>query len=145
MTRPIRDLDVPLHEVEQQLRDETAASDPAVGLNPAGRPRRHLPPARTPNHREPSGDAVMTGPEHYKRAESFLNQLRHAHASTMSRVTPERATAAMAEAQVHATLALAAATALNGHGTEEDGGSMPLEDLNEWREAAGVNLQMGRS
>ncbi|WP_282790835.1 hypothetical protein [Streptomyces sp. CC224B] len=53
----------------------------------------------------------MTGPEHYRRAESLLEQLRKAHASLTETVKPERAAAVMAEAQVHATLALAAATA----------------------------------
>lgn len=45
MTRPIRDLDVPLREVEQQIREQ-AAPNPTVGLNPTGRPRRSSAPSR---------------------------------------------------------------------------------------------------
>lgn len=85
----------------------------------------------------------MTGPEHYKRAEGLLDQLRRAHASMTSTVTAERAAAVMAEAQVHATLALAAATALNDRDPNE--GGMPLDDFNEWRETVGVNLQRSAS
>lgn len=44
MTRPIRDLDVPLHELERRLTERTP--DPAVGLNPTGRPRRPSAPSR---------------------------------------------------------------------------------------------------
>lgn len=54
----------------------------------------------------------MNGPDHYREAERLLDQLRRAHASIVSPVLPERATAVLAEAQVHALLALTAATAL---------------------------------
>ncbi|MFI1485676.1 hypothetical protein [Streptomyces sp. NPDC020747] len=45
-TRPIRDLDVPLPELEQQIREQAATPDPHVGLNPTGRPRRSSAPSR---------------------------------------------------------------------------------------------------
>ncbi|MFJ1782449.1 hypothetical protein ACIOKA_37720 [Streptomyces anulatus] len=53
----------------------------------------------------------MTGPEHYRKAEEILSGLEDARADTSRRIVPERATARLAEAQVHATLALAAVTA----------------------------------
>lgn len=78
----------------------------------------------------------MTGPEHYKRAEGLLDQLRRAHASVGTTVNVDKAAVLLAEAQVHATLALAAASALNDN---EPG--LPVDDFNEWREAVGTNLQ----
>lgn len=73
----------------------------------------------------------MTGPEHYREAERLLRDQYRTERS-------------VTEAQAHATLALAAATALNDHGTEIDGGGMPLDDLNEWRKTVGTNLQKKR-
>lgn len=75
----------------------------------------------------------MTGPEHYKRAESLLDQLRRAHASMTERVNPERAAAVLAEAQVHATLALAAATAL----IEEKPRGGSFDAYRAWESVAG--------
>lgn len=75
----------------------------------------------------------MTGPEHYRQAEELLGQLRKAQSSMSSSVSPERVAAVMAEAQVHATLALAAATAMND---AESGMSIP--DYQEWDKAAGA-------
>ncbi|MFD3999923.1 hypothetical protein [Streptomyces rubiginosohelvolus] len=54
----------------------------------------------------------MTGPEHYRKAEDILDDLRRASASIVQQPRPETVTQMLAEAQVHATLALAAATAL---------------------------------
>ncbi|MFD7855202.1 hypothetical protein ACFV6B_13075 [Streptomyces microflavus] len=53
----------------------------------------------------------MTGPEHYRKAEEILGALKSARADANRRIVPERAAVTLAEAQVHATLALAAVTA----------------------------------
>jgi len=71
----------------------------------------------------------MTGPEHYKMAE------------TLAKVADEGSVdweSTLARAQVHATLALAAATALNdGVNTNGEGG-MPGADFRAWLAAAGI-------
>lgn len=51
----------------------------------------------------------MTGPEHYREAERILDQVLVDAAERQ--IKPEGAAVLIAEAQVHATLALAAATA----------------------------------
>ena len=61
----------------------------------------------------------MTGPEHYRKAEELLGD---------SRRVPEIVSAV---AQVHATLALAAATALSS--------DLPDADARAWREAAALS------
>ncbi|OLT36737.1 hypothetical protein BJF79_30670 [Actinomadura sp. CNU-125] len=64
----------------------------------------------------------MTGPEHYQRAEELLDR--------SDGDDPETAAVRVAQAQVHATLALAAATAMTGiHG-------MPYDDGVAWAKAA---------
>lgn len=70
----------------------------------------------------------MNGPEHYSKAEGLIalvDDLPYGEATG-----PEL----IAEAQVHATLALAAATALTGHGA----GYLDDPEIKAWREAAGV-------
>jgi len=52
----------------------------------------------------------MTGPEHYRKAEKVLASLDRARDEDV-RINHEKAATALAEAQVHATLALAAVTA----------------------------------
>jgi hypothetical protein len=69
----------------------------------------------------------MTGPEHYQEAESLLAVERNFEHKTSA----ERKAIADA-AQVHATLALAAATALQ----KEGGGVLPAKDRKAWFEAA---------
>lgn len=61
----------------------------------------------------------MTGPEHYRRAEQLLAEAGHQGAEGVIWVRPEN----LAAAQVHATLALTAATALppGGPGTASSG------------------------
>ncbi|MBC9729892.1 hypothetical protein [Streptomyces sp. TRM68367] len=85
----------------------------------------------------------MTGPDHYREAERLTRQAGtwmdadtgwKAHLPTSERLAHRMAD--LAEAQVHATLANAAATALNDNATDE--GGMPLEDYDAWREVAGV-------
>lgn len=63
----------------------------------------------------------MTGPEHYREAERLI---------AVDDLHDPPTSGNIALAQVHATLALAAATALN------DSGEMPLEDLHAWKDAA---------
>jgi hypothetical protein len=67
---------------------------------------------------------MATGPEHYRRAEELL-----LHAYEAEPRCPEESSA-LAAAQVHATLALAAATALN-----DFEGGMSSAELSEWHEA----------
>lgn len=72
----------------------------------------------------------MTGPEHYREAERLL-----AESQTITRPHEEghcEADRSIAEAQVHATLALAAATALSATKT----GAMPGLDFEDWRNTA---------
>ncbi|MEO3856108.1 hypothetical protein [Acrocarpospora sp. B8E8] len=82
----------------------------------------------------------MTGPEHYREAESLLDLANHIAdaANPQDEGEPERTNAAihvlMATAQVHATLALAAATALCHPGDDQ---TRP-EDGNAWVDVAGV-------
>ena len=72
----------------------------------------------------------MTGPEHYDRAEQLLEMAGDdGMGSDAERYHIEAA-------QVHATLALAAACALGAR----DGG-MPKMDYAEWRQAAGQQTE----
>lgn len=88
----------------------------------------------------------MTGAEHYKQAEVLVEaarqlglkapQLAEAFAEAgVAYDAPAAMSAVLAEAQVHATLALAAATALN----IRRNGSFPLdvEALDAWESAIG--------
>ncbi|GGJ87293.1 hypothetical protein GCM10011583_18550 [Streptomyces camponoticapitis] len=78
----------------------------------------------------------MSGPEHYVRAERLVEDLRRAKASISQAVSPETAMIALAEAQVHATLALAAATALPEPSRAATRATVPEWDA--WHTAAGV-------
>lgn len=79
----------------------------------------------------------MNGPEHYREAERLISDATDNDGDISA--TDEFVTATLAAAQVHATLALAAATALND---AEEG--MALADNRAWKNAAGVNTQQGR-
>jgi hypothetical protein len=71
----------------------------------------------------------MTGPEHYHEAERLLDL-----AEEMARGGHDHAEAmAVSNAQVHATLAQSAATAL----VMGDNGSTPLRVYDEWAAVAG--------
>ena len=70
----------------------------------------------------------MTGPEHYREAERLMGFLKDA-----GDVDTRIGEAYCAAAQVHATLALVAATALN----DADGGNTRTE-WDAWNEAAGT-------
>ena len=67
----------------------------------------------------------MTGPDHYREAERLLAEARY----------PEEHAGLLAEAQVHATLALTAATALP-YVTEVDHEHRPIvpSEVNKWSE-----------
>ena len=71
----------------------------------------------------------MTGPEHYANAESDLDNAARAD----DRGRQEDVTYWLGCAQVHATLALAAATALGREGAD---GTMPSRDRVQWFVAA---------
>jgi hypothetical protein len=73
----------------------------------------------------------MTGPEHYLEAERLLADPGNLSGRRTGIVTEEVA----AHAQVHATIALAAASALAGENL----------DLRAWRDAAGTKLSGGAS
>lgn len=67
----------------------------------------------------------MTGPEHYRKAENLLRD-------------EYRTDRSIAEAQVHATLALAAATALSEPSRAATRATVPEWDA--WHTAAGVQV-----
>lgn len=71
----------------------------------------------------------MTGPEHYRAAERLADQAHHF--TYGDGADPETGAALAAEAQVHATLALAAAVAL-GEGFH----GMHTRDAHAWRQVA---------
>lgn len=71
----------------------------------------------------------MNGPQHYREAERLLNAL-----DVVGNPTPAQVLQ-MQTAGVHATLALAAATALN----DADGGTSP-NDYRAWRRVGSVEL-----
>ncbi|MCI2423888.1 hypothetical protein MOQ72_41460 [Saccharopolyspora sp. K220] len=65
----------------------------------------------------------MTGPEHYQKAEELLRRGEPHH---------------IAEAQVHATLAQAAATALNAMVVDNNTGEAHFDkDMQDWHESLG--------
>jgi hypothetical protein len=64
----------------------------------------------------------MTGPEHYLAAERLLEEIQEHPSSSINKTE-----SLMGQAQVHATLALAAATALGS-------------DNREWTDVAGTKL-----
>jgi hypothetical protein len=66
----------------------------------------------------------MTGPEHYQEAEQLLRSYPEAGTAVVER--------RIARAQVHAILALAAATALHS-----------VSDSHAWAEVAGIKLPGG--
>lgn len=81
----------------------------------------------------------MTGPEHYREAERLL-----AESQTIVRPYDEghcEADRTIAEAQVHATLALAAVTAMSAPVDGESDSGLPVRDCKAWYEAAGVKPQ----
>ncbi|WP_210534309.1 hypothetical protein [Streptomyces scabiei] len=85
----------------------------------------------------------MTGPEHYREAERLLSHTSY-ESITGTPVTrqgmpmrPEVHAALIARAQVHATLALTAATAMQAPVDGAETG-MGAPEYNAWYDAAGV-------
>lgn len=81
------------------------------------------------------GRFAMTGPEHYREAELLAKQANHWTYGDGG--NPAVGAALAAEAQVHATLALAAATAIAATG------DMPIRDGDAWYAAAGTKSDGG--
>ncbi len=71
----------------------------------------------------------MTGPEHYRQAEELIAEARKV---PRTEAASDRYARAITEAQAHATLALAAATAL-----------CAVTESREWAEVAGIRLPGG--
>ena len=80
---------------------------------------------------------MATGPEHYRAAERLIEAFQGLDVT--SRDALAAAHTCMVEAQVHATLALAAATALSSRERdgEHDPHGMDPRDRREWEKAAG--------
>lgn len=79
----------------------------------------------------------MDGPTHYREAERLADRANYYTYGDGG--DPTIGAALAAEAQVHATLALAAATALNDHGDGSiNGGGMPVADWDAWKDTASV-------
>lgn len=72
---------------------------------------------------------MPTGPEHYREAERLLRD-------------EYRTDRSVTEAQVHATLALAAATAM-GAAVEDDIAGLTVEERDAWYKAAGTKPKGG--
>jgi hypothetical protein len=68
----------------------------------------------------------MTGPQHYVAAQNALD-------AAVDTTCPEQAGRLFAEAQVHATLAMAAATAMNGYDASGSDG----QDFAAWDRVCG--------
>ncbi|GGU12948.1 hypothetical protein [Streptomyces violascens] len=78
----------------------------------------------------------MTGPEHYREAERLIAVAVRSDQTTYEGENPE-ADRTLAEAQVHATLALAAATALVDETPRSDSHS----EYRAWQSVAGSPYQ----
>ncbi|NEA40918.1 hypothetical protein [Streptomyces sp. SID11385] len=78
----------------------------------------------------------MTGPEHYREAERLLADARHEGPDGVAYIRPEN----IAAAQVHATLAQAAATAMQA-AVEGSEPGMSSQEFTAWYDAAGVKPQ----
>jgi hypothetical protein len=80
----------------------------------------------------------MNGPQHYREAERLA--ARAHHYTYGDGADPVTGAALAAEAQVHATLALAAATAMSAPVDGAEDGMSPVE-ATAWYETAGVKPQ----
>ncbi|MFF1756174.1 hypothetical protein [Streptomyces sp. NPDC058266] len=78
----------------------------------------------------------MTGPEHYREAERLAGMAHHF--TYGDGADPVAGHALAAEAQVHATLALAAATAMAAPVDGESDSGLPVLDCQAWYRVAGV-------
>ncbi|MFD8226884.1 hypothetical protein ACFV16_22235 [Streptomyces massasporeus] len=80
---------------------------------------------------------MATGPQHYRQAEELLNAVRGLNPRNDESL--REIEALTARAQAHATLANAAATALN----RPDGEGMVRDDYREWMRTASVKPPTG--
>ncbi|MFF2852611.1 hypothetical protein ACFVT5_40920 [Streptomyces sp. NPDC058001] len=79
----------------------------------------------------------MTGPEHYTEAERHLSAASYLNRPGGRPVDPAAAAHQLAMAQAHATLALAAATAM-GAPVEDDLAGLTVEEHDAWYAVAGT-------
>ncbi|MGW7355139.1 hypothetical protein ACWGI0_00210 [Streptomyces sp. NPDC054802] len=77
---------------------------------------------------------MATGPEHYREAERLVAIVDEGHAVDTSLLVPEL----LAMAHVHATLALAAATAQSSSVDGDPDSGMPPADLTAWNAVCGT-------
>jgi hypothetical protein len=75
----------------------------------------------------------VTGIEHYRAAEQLLSEARRGNTDSDFRISSTSVAEKLAMAQIHATLALAAATALQT--TADSGMSAPM--WREWQDVTG--------
>ncbi|MCP3817794.1 phiSA1p31-related protein [Streptomyces sp. A3M-1-3] len=80
----------------------------------------------------------MTGPEHYREAERLVTGSKTRHGAL---IVEEGTAEVLAAAQVHATLALTAATAMQAAVDGSEPGMAPYE-FDAWYKAAGVKVPM---
>jgi hypothetical protein len=80
----------------------------------------------------------MTGPEHYREAERLIKGLKTDSGAVYVEDGNEQV---IALAQVHATLALAAATAMGAPVDGEADSGLPPQDAKAWNAVAGVNTR----
>ncbi|MFI9340017.1 hypothetical protein ACIG0D_01875 [Streptomyces sp. NPDC052773] len=83
---------------------------------------------------------MPTGPEHYREAERLLKGCQN---SCGALVIEDGTAEVLAAAQVHATLALAAATAMGAPVDGEGDSGLPPRDAKAWFDVAGVKLSKG--
>lgn len=76
----------------------------------------------------------MNGPEHYQKAEQLLTQVQNGRAADGTPIDDINARDYLVRAQVHATLAQAAAIALNAMVIDENKGAASFDgDMEHWR------------
>jgi hypothetical protein len=79
----------------------------------------------------------LTGPEHYRQAENYLSAASFTRGPGGNPVHPEATAHHIAMAQVHATLALTAATAMQAPVDGSEPG-MSAPEYQAWNAAAGI-------
>jgi hypothetical protein len=82
----------------------------------------------------------MNGPQHYREAERLIKGLKTDSGAVYVEEGNEQV---IALAQVHATLALATATAMGAPVDQEADSGLPPQDAKAWNDAAGVNGKGG--
>jgi hypothetical protein len=82
----------------------------------------------------------MNGPDHYREAERLIKGLKTDSGAVYVEDGNDQV---IALAQVHATLALAAATAMGAPVDGEADSGLPPQDAKAWNSAAGVNGKGG--